>query len=209
MGSTEQLSWMLKVLESECFIFITSIFELLSSVAAVIGVIAIIITIMQYKHEKKQTDYAVEFKKKELAVELLDEFAKEIIPSINKLNNNVQVEFENHKQLDISSDKLAEITVRVKIENDIIDIFNSLEQISVYIKNDIVNTDILFDPISEIVCSFVKEHDDVFTRLLVRSPFSNLTYVVERWSSEQQIQMIEQQEELLRSRKKAILKNKK
>ena len=206
MENNEEVSWMLKFINSDGFVFTTSILEVVSYIVSIIGIIAVAFTVIQYVYSKQQHDYDIKFKKNEMAVELLNKFAQEIIPSINVLEESLRLEFEGFGKSKVIPEKLKEIKIHIKIDKGIIDIFNSLEQVSVYIKTDIVNTDILFDPISNVLCNFVERHNDVFSDLLIRSPYSNLTYVVETWSSEKQLKIIEKQETMLRIKKDKIKK---
>lgn len=169
-----------------------------------IGIVAVIVTCVQYIIEKKNRAEDNEFHRTELTVQLLDKFAKEIIPTINTHYRDVEKEFESVDMRNVDLEKRKQILINVKTKHCIVDIFNSLEHVSVYIKTGIANNELLYDPISNVVIKFVEENIEVYEELIKRSPYKNLKYVLETWTNEKRLEQLTTQKRRIEEEEKAI-----
>lgn len=197
----------IKLTSSDGFNALKLLFEFASYVVTILGIAAVAAAWVQYLIEKKNRKEDNDFHKTELTVELLDKFANEIIPNINEHYKAVEAEFEGMDLEGIEEEKFKQILINVKMQHDIVRIFNSFEHISVYIKTDIVHTDLLFDPISNVVILFVESNIEVFDELLLRTPFTNLRYVLDTWTKEKQLKFLENQKKQIEAQEREI-KNK-
>jgi len=86
---------------------------------------------------------------------------------------------------DISEDLVKLLSIRSKQSANAGNIFNKMEQYCAYVKNDLVDSEILRVPLHGILISFMKENKDILDYISDENyPYSNLHFVFELWSDE-------------------------
>lgn len=193
---------------ADWFMVLKEVVAMLAEATTILGVIALIYTVRQFKRSEIQRDMDVRMQKIEYSVDLLDAFSKDIIPAINTYIRRVQAELEIAKFGSVRQDKKGEIIVAVKIQCGGLEILNALEHICVYVKTEIVENDIIFDPISGVFCDFMVQNEDLLESALQYGPFKNIRYVQKLWTTEKILAITNQQMEELAQKKEELLNQK-
>lgn len=180
-------NWVFELRNSLYFPAWKDFLELCAFIITIIGIISIFFTVVSLKREKSKYSEDLDFRKKEKSLELLNKFSCDIIPKINTFEKNVNDEFgpEEIKALEsVTVDIKKEVFIRVHMEKGISDIFNVLEEISVYLNYDIVDKEILYDPISNVVLQFCDTYGETLKEIKkYGAPFKNLATLIETWNN--------------------------
>lgn len=182
----------------EWFIILKDISEIVAAVATAIGIIAIWITIVEFKRNQKREEDALNFSKSEKSIELLSLFANDIIPEMEKfddLYNKEMKEFEAAGNSDGNKKDLIKKIVKKKL--GIGQIFNRLEHLCLYIEAELVNSSIVYSPLNGVLVEFVNEHQDVFSDYCQQAPYKNLNSVYKKWTKEQKLAKIKDEKDKL------------
>lgn len=173
--------------------------QLFASFSAIAGLVLVFIGINTYKQAKQKEQEELEFRKNEYTVKILEKVSDQLIPTMGEFNTMLKAELkelnDKEKENNISIDKKEEIILAIKLECGIVDIFNSLESITSYVKLGLVNTDAVYEPVNKVILKFTNDHKDVYKYLKNRVPYANLTYVVENWDKKRKIEYLENQKE--------------
>lgn len=196
--------------QTDLFIAIKNILEVTSFFVTIIGIIIIFINIIQFRKSVEQRQYDVEFKKKEIAVEILNKFANEIIPAMDEYINKVNTELADSSITELKKrDKDFEeaVFIRIQLSSGVITIFNKLEQVCVYIRADLADSSILFEPMNSTLCGFVKSNEDALDFLKENDvPYVNLRHVYTIWSGKKGAQIIDMKINELQKQKQELNK---
>lgn len=192
-------SWVLKWLEG------------LSYIATIGGVIAIWITVKSYsttvKQLKNDRDREIELDNRERvrqSITVLKAFAETIIPDMARVtNSHADVEKQvrqklldrinaglpkEKRQQSLTNDDKTEWIIRITAETEsgAGDIFNKLEQISVYVNYGVVDSDLVYDPIHKVFIDFYETHDEFLKFLRSdEAPYKNVTKLYHVWKNQQ------------------------
>lgn len=194
-----KIDWFTSVIDSQVFENLLSLFELVAYIATIGGIIAIAISIKQFKKDIEKTNYELDFRKKEYSMKVLSDFSEKIIPMIDDFYKCFNEELSNlseDEKAELNSDSIKknEIYVNLKAHYNVIPIFNELERISSYIRYDMVDIEVLYDPISNLILRFTRENKDVFSAITQSSPYANLNYVIDSWDSQKKLDILEKRQ---------------
>ncbi|WP_413488373.1 hypothetical protein [Carnobacterium divergens] len=183
---------------------IKEIFGLLSSIATVLGIIAIYFTILQFREEQKKEKNTLNFNKSEKSIEVLSIFANDIIPEIENFWDKYNEEINKPVFKTLEKEKVELLKSIIKKECGCIKIFNNLEHTCLYIEADLVNSKIVYDPLNTLLCNFVKENEGVFKDICKVAPYKNLTSVYNKWTDQQKLNEINDQKRKLTKQEEEI-----
>ncbi len=200
---------------SDLYIGMKDVLETISFLVAIIGIIAIFISILQLKNEQKkliaenlQKEEEIEYRKKEKSIEVLSIFANDLIPQMDNYISKFRKELEDKSKLhEIPQDKKKLIIKIVKKECGAGYVFNQLEHICLYISAGLVNERIIYEPLHKILVDFVNENKDIYEDLLKEAPYKYLTQVYNRWSSKIEYDALEDKEKKIAAEKKGLWEN--
>ncbi|MGH1772111.1 hypothetical protein [Enterococcus casseliflavus] len=189
------------------------LFEFISYIATSLGMILIYISILQIKkeqskefEEREKQQAEVDYKKAEKSIEVLSIFASEIIPSMDDFTKKYNEELRNKQDL-LNKHEVVKRRLVLKVlkyDCKIGDIFNQLEHICLYIEADLINEDIIFDPLNSILIEFIDENKEIYDDLKTRAPYKYLTAVYQRWTDKAKIKSLNQEENKIKDQKKEI-----
>ncbi|WP_419153555.1 hypothetical protein [Weissella viridescens] len=209
------------------------VLQAVSYLVSILGIVGIFITVKQFKNAaEKDSEKTIE-RKVTNSLTIMGIFAKELIPEISDFEKQYKVRFEN--KLDDELNKLKEklrregkmpepqiesLTVAifdekvkrnysglVKSELGVVNIFNRLEQLSIYMNYDLVIEDMVYPGMHKVFIGFVEDNFEIFD--LIRSdesPFKELTNLHERWSKRQKIEAIDNEQKKLENRLRELRK---
>lgn len=113
----------------------------------------------------------------------VDQRQRELLKDINKrMPKNEQVSMEQFikkPQWQLINERLKD---EVKDEYNLSNIFNELEQVSVYMNYNMVKQELVFEPLHKFLLDFVNENRGYFDRLKSNDvPYINLTKLYDDW----------------------------
>ncbi|MDT2704940.1 DUF4760 domain-containing protein [Enterococcus dispar] len=171
--------------------------QFIASLVSIIGIIGILINVRKYRVDAEQREYDITFKRKQISVDILHKFATVIIPEIDKFNDLVRKELSPKaiEQLEAAdSNKKKEILINIYLQSDAIPVMNQLEQICTYVKADLADETLLYEPMHTTLVSFFDRVQPLLDRLAeLNIPFENLRYVVEKWKVNEKNKQIDAQ----------------
>lgn len=178
------------------FKLLKEILEVSSFVATIIGIIAVILTVVNHFQSRDKDSRDLVFKKNENTLRVLETVSHDLVPSIDKFQHEfLKAEQELMTGLDesqkLDNEKLLSMFLNLKLKTGIVNIFNKLEYICTFVTLDLVNVDELYRPINSIVIGFVKQHKEVYEKLKKGAPYESLTTVVETWEKQRRREYLE------------------
>ncbi|AVM42811.1 DUF4760 domain-containing protein [Fastidiosipila sanguinis] len=176
------------------------VLEALSYLVTSLGIITIVISLVQIQKEKRKSALDSDYTKKLKSIEILDVFAKEIIPSIDNYSEQLNKELkEGEKYLNkIANSPFKNLIIKnIKSSCGVVSIFNQLESICTYIKYDLADHNIVYEAVNNIVCKFVNDNMDMFEEVKKQGPFSSLQYVVDNWNKKTRKEILKRQKSII------------
>ena len=186
----------------DCVKNLMLVLEALSYIVTSLGIVTIVISLIQIQKDKQKSVLDSDYTKKLKSIEILDVFAKEIIPSIDNYSEQLNKELkEGEEDLKrIANSPLRTLIIKnIKSSCGVVNIFNQLESICTYIKYDLADHNIVYEAVNNIVCKFVNDNMDMFEEVKKQGPFSSLQYVVDNWNKKTRKEILK--------RRKAIIEN--
>lgn len=183
-------------IEEDWYLILFSLLELSSFIVTILGVIAILLAIHQFKREERRESENNKFIKKENSLKLLDEFSKNIIPNISHIEDKIITELkaisdDDLEELRKEPEMFNQIVTTMKFEFEIVRVFNELERLATFVRYEMVDESILYTPISTVTLNFIQSHDDVFILICKSAPFENLKFLKDKWNSQKRKEELE------------------
>ncbi|WP_430602211.1 hypothetical protein IGJ02_002518 [Enterococcus sp. DIV0724b] len=202
-----------KIVSSDFYNDLKNISEFFSFLVAIIGIIAIFVSVKQLKSEQKkmiddQKDKKsnVQYKQKEKAIEILEFFANDLIPQIDEYIRKSNKELSGIESLrNESIEKQQMILLLVKKDCGAGYIFNQLEHVCLNICAGLADEDMIYYPLSKIIIGFVDNNKNVYEDLLNEAPYKYLTQVYARWTNKEKLEVLEKESEEIESKKMTIM----
>lgn len=205
--------------------------EGVSYIVQILSVIAILITVLSYKATLKQLKDASERQKDDdhrqsvkESIAVMKSFAEKVIPNITtaaenrpKIQKQVEQDFltmvnknlpkENQiTSIDENSPIRKQITIAVETRSGIGDIFNKLEQLSVYMNYGLVDQELIYGPLHKVFITFFEAHHYYFN--FIRSdeaPYINVTKLYNSWKNQQLLTENRNKQAELRQKERDLL----
>lgn len=184
---------------------IKNIIELLYYIAGIGLFGTLIVAVVQLKVLKKDLHDRNKRAAVEKSLELLNFFASELVPLINKYINRVNTEIKNPKNVkhlmnDEFSLNIEEIADKEILSEAIIrgtfgnmDILNHLEFFSVAMLNGVADEGIVFTPVGKLFCECVEREYITIAGLRSngKAPFNNLVELYTKWHNKLELEKLE------------------
>lgn len=199
------------------------ILECLSYIVTTAGIIAIAISIKEFNKNSERERMQDEQLLIQNSIDVLRKFAEEIIPRIEEVYNKLGAEEEKQKaevlkQINANLPKNRQLTnlphnPELEKQIDFIskskcnygNIFNQLEQVSVYMNYDMVKEDLVYLPIHKVFIRFVSENIDYLNQLRsVDAPYANVITLYHSWSDKNKIEKLERKRKQVEEELKKI-----
>ncbi|MFD1466459.1 hypothetical protein ACFQ4L_10340 [Lapidilactobacillus mulanensis] len=201
--------------------------ETLSYIATIIGIVAIYLTVKGLKRDQEKELNANKQTLVNNSVKILKAFSEKIIPEMSDFVNKypVEVEISKRKALeevnhyitdDLSKiDKLPKdekldwaIEMQAKTAAAAGQIFNELEQISVYMNYDLVEPNLVFGPIHKVFLNFVSTNSDYLEFISSEdAPYENVHKLYENWTKVERMRILDKKQSALNDEKRKLTNN--
>lgn len=204
---------------NQWYINTKDVLETLYFIAGIFMILTVVIAIRQLKMIQKDMNIREDRATAEKSLEVLNDFAKNVIPDINDYQARLSAEEANfttndkylNREFNVNFNKfdkeaLAEVDVRIEL--GVGKILNYLEAMSVSINYGIAKEEVVYDPLSEAFCSFIRSEYLVIS--LFRSqgvPYKHIVKLYKKWDKKKKLEDISKRERALEKLKEWVNKN--
>lgn len=214
---------------------VNPILNSVSSLATIGGVVAIVITVMSYKATLQQLKHSADREQKadtrvaiKESIAVLKVFSEKIIPDIEKAErlrqpkiDEVEKDFIDSINKDLpEKDKITKIPSRAGLTKSLKyyamslagygEIFNMLEQISVYMNYGLVDTGLVYGPLHHVFLTFYEQNQDYLKYISNdEAPYSNVCKLYENWKDLNTLDVNHRKQNELKAQELEILNKRK
>ncbi|EEU30543.1 hypothetical protein HMPREF0501_00921 [Limosilactobacillus coleohominis 101-4-CHN] len=179
--------------------------EMVSNLITPLGVVTVALNIRKFcndvdAHRKQDEQILIQN-----SINVLRKFAEQIIPEVKSINQKMASKLQQRQRkvlVEINEEMAPErsismqefikkpqwLSINDRLRNEIKDeynlsnIFNELEQVSVYMNYNMVKQDLVFSPLHKFLLDFINDNLDYFNRLKENQvPYINLTRLYNNW----------------------------
>ena len=185
--------------------------ELISYITTIIAtiIIGIYLTLKQFKFSKDKRTMDERTKTAENSIEVLRIFSTQIIPRIEEIDKEIGKEITKLRELitekDVDKQILKKMEMSIKFKCGIGRIFNELEQVCVYMSSELVDDDIVYPPLNQMLSDFIERHKDAYDRLIEKAPYKSLKYVLNEWTKKNKLLQLDEEKERIEKERKKIV----
>lgn len=202
----------------------STLLESVAYIVTIAGIIAIFLTVKSFKNDQEKE---INMNKQMLinnSIKVLKSFSEHIIPSISKseslykvqetklreqLLNELNSKLPNNKKITTlpSNEKLnQEIEIQTCNRVNMGQIFNDLEQLSVYMNYDLIEDDLVYGAVHKVFLDFIVEHEKFLDYISSEdAPYQNVHKLADRWGEQNKLKQIEKKENALKKEKNELL----
>lgn len=203
---------------------ISNILQMLSYVAAILGVGAVFIAVLSFRKSLEDKSEANRKERLDYSMTILHRFSTTIIPEMEKVRETYKklVKSETQEALRqinsslvkgqprITEDKLSKDvitkihTVARTKTTSIVQVFNDLEEVAAYVNQGLVDTDVIFGPLHKVTLDFISDNIiviDIIKRGDPEVPFSNVREMYKAWSKRAESENVEKKISELQKKK--------
>ncbi len=179
--------------------------EIVSNLITSLGIVTVALSIRKFRndmdaHRKQDEQILIQN-----SINVLRKFAEQIIPEVKLINQKMASELQQ-RQWEVLVEINREMTPKesismhefiknpqwrsindrlrneIKDEYNLSNIFNELEQVSVYMNYNMVKQDLVFSPLHKFLLDFINDNLEYFNRLKENQvPYINLTKLYNDW----------------------------
>lgn len=179
--------------------------EMVSNLITSLGVVTVALNIRKFRndvdaHRKQDEQILIQN-----SINVLRKFAEQIIPEVKSINQKIASKLQQRQRkvlVEINEEMAPERSIsmqefikkpqwrsindrlrnEIKDEYNLSNIFNELEQVSVYMNFNMVKQDLVFSPLHKFLLDFINDNLDYFNRLKENQvPYINLTRLYNNW----------------------------
>lgn len=179
--------------------------EIVSNLITSLGVVTLALNIRTFRndvdaHRKQDEQILIQN-----SINVLRKFAEQIIPEVKVINQKMASKLQQRQRkvlMEINEEMAPERSIsmhefiknpqwrsindrlrnEIKDEYNLSNIFNELEQVSVYMNYNMVKQDLVFSPLHKFLLDFINDNLEYFNRLKENQvPYINLTKLYNDW----------------------------
>ena len=173
--------------------------EIVSNLITSLGVVTLALNIRKFRNDVDA------HRKQDEQINVLRKFAEQIIPEVKVINQKMASKLQQRQRkvlMEINEEMAPERSIsmhefiknpqwrsindrlrnEIKDEYNLSNIFNELEQVSVYMNYNMVKQDLVFSPLHKFLLDFINDNLEYFNRLKENQvPYINLTKLYNDW----------------------------
>ena len=179
--------------------------EIVSNLITSLGVVTLALNIRKFRndvdaHRKQDEQILIQN-----SINVFRKFAEQIIPEVKVINQKMASKLQQRQRkvlMEINEEMAPERSIsmhefiknpqwrsindrlrnEIKDEYNLSNIFNELEQVSVYMNYNMVKQDLVFSPLHKFLLDFINDNLEYFNRLKENQvPYINLTKLYNDW----------------------------